>query len=88
MRQCGAAVQTLVEVDMRKILTLTALVAISIPMLVAVGCTSSGSGGTPPYGLTGQGGATQTQGQINRAADERRSPMFRKGVNVLPNYPA
>ena len=73
---------------MRKLLTLTAVVAIWSPMLIAGGCSSSGSGGTPPYGLTGQQGVTPTQGQINRAADERRSPMFRKGVNVLPNYPA
>jgi hypothetical protein len=76
------------EIDMRKLLTGTVMAAIWSPFLVALGCSSSGGGGTPPYDLTGQPSSSQTQGQINRAADEKRSPMFRKGVNVLPNYPA
>ena len=74
---------------MRKLLTGTVMAAIWSPFLVALGCSSSaGVGGAPPYGLTGPSSSSQTQGQINRAADEKRSPMFRKGVNVLPNYPA
>jgi hypothetical protein len=73
----------------RRLLSIVIASAAFLPGLATLGCSSSGQ---KPYGLTGSGGGggtpLQKQAEMNRRADEQRSPYFRKAVNVAPSYPA
>lgn len=68
----------------KRIVSIVVIVATSLPSLAMLGGCASGK----PYGLTGQPQAGPSQGEINRRADEQRNANFRRGVNVMPSYPA
>ena len=70
----------------QRMLSIVLVAVTSLPALLAVGGCASGK----PYGLTGQPQTGPSQGEINRRADEQRSPNFRRAVpsNVPPSYPA
>lgn len=67
-----------------RIFSIVLIAVIALPALITVGGCASGK----PYGLTGQPQAGPSQGEINRRADEQRNANFRRGVNVMPSYPA
>lgn len=59
---------------------------LSVLALAAAGCSASQG---HPYGLTGDREIHQTQGEINRAAEEQRNSHlagWRKSVNVPADY--
>ena len=60
---------------------------LAVLTLGATGCSSNQG---EPYGVTGNQGVHQSQGEINRAAEDQRNvgrvPGWRRGVNVPANY--